>query len=244
MFQSRISPADARAAVRLLDPVHGRDGLKVRVLAPREIEDALPALRRLRAELFGQWPYLYEPQDRFERGYLRAFARTEGAVLAVALDGDRIVGVATASPLLAQEPDVITPLATAGWDVRSIFYFGESLLLPDYRGQGVGHIFFDLRERQALAAGARHAIFGSVIRPDDHPRRPVHYSPLDPFWRGRGYRPLDKIDCNLLWQDIGATAETPHPMRLWHRDLQTIAAPRYGVPASSITLTGSGAGRP
>lgn len=219
MFQSRISAADDRlqGPLKLLD--RGASALEVRALADHEIEAALPALGQLRAHLFREWPYLYDPQESFERDYLRALGSTEGAALIVALDGQDVVGAATASPLAVQEADLIRPLAGAGWDIPATFYFGESLLLPAYRGRGIGHIFFDLREQQARAAGARHTIFGSVIRPASHPARPSDYSPLDPFWRRRGYRPLVDIRCALLWQDKAAALETPHPMQLWHRDL-------------------------
>ena len=44
-------------------------------------------------------------------------------------------------------------------------YFGESVLLPEYRGQGIGHAFFDAREEHARAEGANAACFASVIRP-------------------------------------------------------------------------------
>lgn len=227
MFQSRISPpaTRSRGSLNLLDRAEASAALEVRVLDADEIEVALPALGQLRAQLFREWPYLYDPEEGFERTYLRAIGSNGGAALIAALDGDEIVGAATASPLLVQEPDLILPLDAAGWDVRSTFYFGESLLLPAYRGRGVGHIFFDLRERQARIAGARHAIFGSVIRPADHPSRPARYSPLDPFWRRRGYRPLEDIGCKLLWQDISESQETPHAMRLWHRDLGDMPLP-------------------
>ena len=44
-----------------------------------------------------------------------------------------------------------------GIEVARLFYFGESVLLPEYRGQGVGHAFFDHREAQARGVGATAA---------------------------------------------------------------------------------------
>ena len=64
------------------------------------------------------------------------------------------------------------PFAAAGFDLADTFYCGESVLLPDYRGRGVGHRFFDLREAQARKIGRRWCCFCAVIRPDDHPLRP------------------------------------------------------------------------
>lgn len=222
MFQSPIRSAailPPRDALALLDRTGIAPAIEVRALAAAEIDAALPVLGRLRAQMFREWPYLYDADPEFERHYLRAIGSTPGATLIVALDGEEIVGAASASPLLVQEDDLVTPFAAAGWDVGSIFYFGESLLLPPYRGRGVGHRFFDLRERQARLAGASHAVFASVERPPCHPGRPPQYAPLDPFWRRRGYRPLENPACTLMWKDTLATAEMPHRMRLWHRVL-------------------------
>ena len=99
--------------------------------------------------------------------------------------------------------------------VSEIFYFGESVLLPAYRRQGIGHAFFDGREAAARAAGAMQASFCAVIRPDDHPARPADYRPLDSFWRGRGYAPLDGFVTEFGWKDMGDTAESGHPMQYW-----------------------------
>jgi GNAT superfamily N-acetyltransferase len=69
--------------------------------------------------------------------------------------------------------------------VTRLFYFGESVLLPEYRGHGIGHAFFDPRERPP-ARGASAACFAAVMRAPDHPARPAGYRPLDAFWH-KGY---------------------------------------------------------
>jgi GNAT superfamily N-acetyltransferase len=62
------------------------------------------------------------------------------------------------------------PFAARGIDVTRLFYFGESVLLPEYRGHGIGHAFFDAREAAARRAGASAACFAAVVRAPDHPR--------------------------------------------------------------------------
>ena len=78
----------------------------------------------------------------------------------------------------------------AGLAAEDVFYCAESVLQERYRGQGVGHRFFDLREAHARALGFSWSVFCAVIRPQQHPLRPAGYRPLDPFWRRRGYAPL------------------------------------------------------
>lgn len=191
----------------------------VETLPAHRIEQAIDALARLRIAVFAEWPYLYEGDADYERDYLAEFAAAPDAALVVAHDDDRIVGAATASPLAAQKEEFKAPFVAAGWDVPRTFYFGESVLLPDYRGQGIGHAFFDHREAASRAAGAAIATFCAVQRPADHVLRPAGYRPLDAFWTKRGYAKVEGLVTSFDWLDIGETRETPHPMQFWARAL-------------------------
>ena len=46
-----------------------------------------------------------------------------------------------------------------GYDLGSICYFGESILLPQYRGRGIGKEFFRRREAHARKLGTRITAF-------------------------------------------------------------------------------------
>jgi len=186
---------------------------------PAQRAAALEDLARLRIAVFREWPYLYDGALDYERRYLAHFLETPAAVLVVARDGARIVGVATASPMSGQEAAFRAPFETRGTDIARLFYFGESVLLPDYRGKGLGHAFFDAREAAARAAGAAASCFCGVIRPADHALRPAGARDLAPFWRKRGYAPLEGAIAHYDWKDIDQPGETAHPMQFWHRAL-------------------------
>ena len=106
-----------------------------------------------------------------------------------------------------------------GFDLSQVFYCAESVLLPEYRGHGIGHRFFDLRESHARALGRRYCVFCGVVRPEDHPLRPADYAPLDPFWRKRGYERLEGAVARFRWKDIDHDAETEKPLQFWMREL-------------------------
>lgn len=183
------------------------------------LAEVIPALARLRITVFRAFPYLYDGDAAYEADYLAGFAAAGGAVIVVARDGERIVGAATAAPLATQDAAWQAPLAAAGFDVARCFYFGESVLLPEYRGQGIGHAFFDHREEQARAQGASHAAFCSVIRAEDHPAGPADHRPLDGFWRGRGYAPLAGVTAWFDWKVVDGDGEEPHELQYWTRAL-------------------------
>ncbi|MCC6829311.1 MAG: GNAT family N-acetyltransferase [Novosphingobium sp.] len=192
--------------------------LSIRVLTGAEILSAIDDLADLRMRVFAEWPYLYDGDAAYEAEYLREFVAAPHGVLIAACDGARIVGAATASPMAAQTAAFQAPFRARGLDVARLFYFGESVLLADYRGQGVGHAFFDGREAQARRCGASAATFAAVIRPADHPRRPADYLPLDGFWRKRGYAPVDGFITQLPWKDHDEAGESPKPMQYWLRE--------------------------
>ena len=193
--------------------------IAVRPLTGAEIEAALGDLAQLRIAVFAAYPYLYDGDAAYEAEYLKEFVEAPDAVLVAAFDGQRIVGAATASPMWAQKAEFRAPFEQRGIETDRLFYFGESVLLPEYRGHGIGHAFFDHREAQARKCGATAATFAAVIRPADHPVRPQGYSPLDAFWTRRGYAPVPGFVTELAWKEHGEAEESPKPMQYWMRQL-------------------------
>lgn len=193
--------------------------LRIEALRGGDIASALPDLARLRIAVFRDWPYLYDGDAAYEERYLAAFAESAGAVVVAVRDGDALVGAATGAPLGEHDTAFAKPLAQAGYDPARVFYCAESVLLPAYRGRGIGHAFFDRREAHARDLGLAHSAFCAVIRTDDHPARPPDYRPLAPFWRARGYAPLDGAVARYDWRDIGHADETTKPMQVWIRSL-------------------------
>lgn len=191
---------------------------EIRTLAGEALGAAIDDLARLRIRVFRDWPYLYDGDLAYERDYLRDYTHPT-AIVAAAFDGPRIVGAATGMALEVHADDFAAPFATRPEPLDQIFYCAESVLLPDYRGQGLGHAFFDAREAHARQLGRQYAAFCSVIRPDDHTLRPQAARSHDAFWRGRGYAPLTGVIASFRWRDIDQPAETDHPLQFWMRRL-------------------------
>ena len=192
--------------------------IETRVLTGDDLTAALDDVARLRIAVFRDFPYLYDGDPAYERDYLRAY-QSPGAVVVAALDAGRIVGASTGAPMTDHADDFAAAFADRPEPLSDIFYCAESVLLPDYRGHGLGHAFFDAREAHAIALGHRHAAFCSVIRPADHPARPADYRPLDGFWRKRGYAPLPGVTAQFKWRDLGDTDQTDKHLQFWMRTL-------------------------
>src|SRR5690625_3466848 len=152
-------------------------------------------------------------------------SRSRGAASPVGRQGDRralpgrdVVGVSTGVPLLDGDADFRTPFEQSKYDLADVFSFGESVLEKAYRGMGAGHRFFDEREAFAERLGYGVTTFCAVVRPDDHPHRPIGYRPLDDFWRKRGYVRQPQMVARYGWKEIGQEEETDQEMVFWVRE--------------------------
>ena len=193
--------------------------MRVMALTGAALQSALPDVARLRIEVFRAWPYLYDGDLAYEERYLAQFAASNRAIIVGAYDGDTLIGASTGAPLSDHAEDFAAAFQATDFTLSEVFYCAESVLLPAFRGQGLGHAFFDHREAHARSHGFAHAVFCGVVRPADHPARPTGYRPLDPFWRARGYAPLPGVIAQFHWKDVGQTAETAKPLQFWHRAL-------------------------
>jgi len=191
----------------------------VRALTGAALDAALDDVARLRITVFRDWPYLYDGDAAYERAYLQAYRDSDRAILVGAFDGETLVGASTGAPLSDHADDFAAAFADQPYALSDIFYCAESVLLPAYRGRGIGHQFFDFREAHARTLGFTYSAFCGVIRPDDHPARPDAYRPLDSFWKARGYQPLPGAVAQFAWKDLGQTSATLKPLQFWIRAL-------------------------
>lgn len=180
-------------------------------------------LAALRIAVFRDWPYLYAGDLGYERDYLAAYAASPDSVFVLALAEGEIVGAATGIPLADDAAAFRQPFEQRGLRVEDVFYFGESVLLPAWRGRGLGHAFFDHREAHARALGRfRCTAFAAVDRDPVDPRRPAQHRDNDAFWTGRGYQRQPGMTMQLPWNEIDA-GEIAHPLTFWLRPLDRAA---------------------
>jgi GNAT superfamily N-acetyltransferase len=201
-------PALSYTARRPYASPHGLRSPPLRDPGGAALTPWLDQAARLRIAVFREWPYLYDGDAAYERRYLATYAESPGAAVIAAIAGGDVVGVATCQPM------------AEAVDPRRVCYFGESVLLPEWRGRGAGVRFFVEREAHARGTlGLDYAAFCTVRRNPDDPRRPADYVPLDAFWRKRGYTPYPDLRCVFSWRELGQTVETPHELAFWIKPL-------------------------
>ena len=193
--------------------------LDIRSFSGADVHRHLDAVAALRIAVFRDWPYLYDGDPAYEREYLDAYATSPGSVFVLAFDGDAVIGASTGLPLADDTAEFRAPFDAAGLDAARVFYFGESVLLPAYRGRGIGHAFFDHREAHARAQGRFDlTAFCAVDRADDDPRRPPGHRGNEAFWTKRGYARQPGMTVRLRWNELGR-GDIEHGLTFWTRSL-------------------------
>jgi GNAT superfamily N-acetyltransferase len=199
--------------------------LEISELIGAEIAPAIAALADLRMRVFRDWPYLYDGSLEYEAQYLRTYLQCPQSLIVLVKDAGRVVGASSALPLSAETAEFqhpfLEPAVLGKFDLTKLFYLAESVLLPEYRGRGLGVEMFNRREAHAQRLGGfSHAVFCAVERPNDHPLRPADHVPLDPFWQKRGYTRHAKLQTQYTWKDLGENLETAKTMTFWLKPLE------------------------
>jgi GNAT superfamily N-acetyltransferase len=193
--------------------------ITLRALQGPALEAALEDVARLRITVFRDWPYLYDGTLEYERAYLASYRDNPGALLVGAFDGDTLVGASTSTMMEDHAAEFAAPFRALKLPLTSILYGAESLILPPYRGRGLGTQFIQYREAHARAHARSHVAFCSVLRPEHHPLKPADARSNDAFWRRNGYEPLPGVLAEFSWKDVGDAAETPKQLQFWMRKL-------------------------
>ena len=194
--------------------------MKSGICIGKEIETVVPQLAAVRIEVFRDFPYLYEGSLAYESEYLKTYVNSDSVFLFVVFDDGKMVGATTCIPLVDETDEVKEPFELSGMNLDEIFYFGESILLKEYRGMGIGNRFFDEREKHATSFGNfRMTCFCAVERATDHPLRPNDYQPLDEFWKKRGYVKSGSLRSKFSWKDIDESEESGKTMIYWSKNI-------------------------
>src|SRR5512139_4005554 len=127
--------------------------MEIRTVSGEALVAAIPALARLRMTVFRDYPYLYDGSEAYEAEYLRTYTASGAAMAVLALEDGAIVGASTGIPMAHETAAFREPFTRLGLDPAQIFYCGESVLLPAYRGRGLYRAFFAGREAWARALG-------------------------------------------------------------------------------------------
>ncbi len=192
---------------------------KIVRLKGSEIIPFIPELAKLRINIFKAYPYLYDGNLDYEATYLNTYVTCPESIIVLVFDQDKVVGASSAIPLQFETIEFQQPFLDQHLNLKDIFYFGESVLQPDYRGCGIYKHFFTEREAAAKEYGSKITAFAAIERADDDVRKPKNYVPLDQVWKRFGYQKHSELCAHIKWKEIGEQSETSKPLIFWLKQL-------------------------
>ena len=177
-------------------------------------------LASLRMKVFREFPYLYQGNFNYEMNYLETYFKSDYSFLFLIKRDETIIGATTGILASEEEESFRSPFIKHGLQPSSVFYFGESVLLPEYRGKGFGKLFFKEREDFASQIDEVTTLsFCAVERSSHHPLRPHDYRPLHTFWESMGFHLEPGLTTYYKWKDINEDVETNKKMQFWIKSL-------------------------
>jgi GNAT superfamily N-acetyltransferase len=144
---------------------------RIQPLIGHQAKPYICELAALRATVFNT-----VPEDG--ESYLSAYTDSPDSIAAMTFCGDDIIGYSVGFPLECSIGDLSLLFSEHGYDPACVFYFCESALLKEFRGQGIGIRMLAEMERHVRKMGR----FDYTAFCDDL-QRPEK----DRFWQKRGY---------------------------------------------------------
>ncbi|HEX4044785.1 MAG TPA: GNAT family N-acetyltransferase [Gammaproteobacteria bacterium] len=190
-------------------------------LKGKEIFPYISDLAKLRIAVFKEYPYLYHGNLEYEKNYLKTYTACSESIMILVIDKQRIVGASTAIPLEFETEACIKPFLDYQMKIQDIFYLGESVLLPDYRGKNIYRRFFHERESAAMEYGSKIATFCAVERSLDDPRRPQGWVSLDKVWQHFNYKKHPTLCAYYEWKELGEETKSAKSLVFWIKNLCT-----------------------
>lgn len=193
--------------------------VKIKKLQGEEVLSYLPDLAALRTSEFKNYPYLYDGDIKREHEYLSTYVKCKDFVLLAMIDDSHVIGVTTGIPIKEEEKAFKIAFIDSKYDIKDVFYLGETIILPEYRGRGLSRLMIKTIEQHAVGQGFKVLSLATINRSPDDIRKPEDYVSLDGLWNKYGYDKQDGIKVNLSWREIGQSEETKQEMIFWFKEL-------------------------
>ena len=174
----------------------------------------------LRIHGYAEFPFLYQGTYECEKEYLEHYFNSKKSRFLIAFDGDKIVGLSIAIPLVDELDEVKQPFIKQGININTYAYIGDMVILPNYRHLPILSCMFKFYEQYVDKFGYEHIFWAIVDRPIDHPDRPKNYNDLAYLWNDFGYYKQTNIALNMAWKELNKVDSEMHTLSIWQKNVK------------------------
>jgi hypothetical protein len=108
--------------------------IQIRLMIGHAVKPYINDLAKLRIKVFREYPYLYDGTAEYEEKYLKSYSDSPESLAVIVFHKENIIGASTGVPLEQAMEEFQMPFLEYGYELHRIFYFGESVLLKEFRG--------------------------------------------------------------------------------------------------------------
>ena len=156
-----------------------------------------------------EYPYLYNGDDAGYEEYLESYCKVKGAIVCLAFDTDKVIGLATGMPMQETREIYQQTFLKNGYDLESLYYLGEFGVQKEYQGRGVEEALY--AEIAAVAQDRSKKLCLWELSSD----LPRGYIPNSTFWEKIGFIHHPELYFTIVWTNIGDAIESEHLAEYW-----------------------------
>lgn len=180
-------------------------------------------------KVYSEYPYLYtaEGKDDVYKYYLDSFELSQDSTVVLAFDEGtgKLIGMATGIRMNDYAAEHYKkPFSEKNYDLDSVYYVADLLLLPEYRGKGYEQkMYLELENKARCNPQFKKICYATIeeaertknLKPDEYcPHAPF----WTPFWERLGFIHSD-VGFKTKFEILDENEESPHEMIFCIKDL-------------------------
>lgn len=196
--------------------------IQLKTLQFHDVEPLWPQIVKLMDAVYMEYPNLYDGAGDGYDYNLDVFRKARDTHFCLIFDGPKIVGFIGSMCMEDAVTSYMKHLTAKNIPLQSKYYIGETVILPEYRGKGLGK-----KLHEAAETHARHLDYSEFwLCTLDESRvttpAPAKYSSGEKFWRNRGFTRHPELIFNTRYKAVGESAETAHGMIFYSKRLMPV----------------------
>jgi ribosomal protein S18 acetylase RimI-like enzyme len=194
------------------------------IFVGKETAKYIDIVSEWRIKLFREYPYLYVGDIEYEKKYMQGHATDKQAMIAIAKVDGMLAGFSTGFPLISDSEivaDVKKLVSQAGDDIADYYYYGEIMVLPEFRGRGLASMLYTAQDNLIKSWEFKHVCISTVVQEENHPLKPAGYKSTEGMFEHMGFV-KNKLMINYPWPTIQhdqSIKEVNHQLACWTKSL-------------------------
>jgi hypothetical protein len=190
--------------------------IRIETLQGSQITPYIPEIVQLCDRIYREPPYLYNGADGGYESYLHSYAQSDRAIICLAFEEEKLVGIAAGMPMTHTRELYQSPFLNQGYDLSTLFYLGEFGLKAQYQGRGIEEAMYAQIEN--FASSFKAICFWEISGSPGLEKQSTGYEGYllqDSFWKKLGALRHSELNFEIFWTHIHDLQPSSHAAVYW-----------------------------